>query len=350
MTQPTFDLDGARRHLSALTGEPDPVVAFQLFSDADKTNTRLARGLHGRLDDVLPRLTEAQRHGCGVFVSVNETDGRARRKENMRHARALFLDMDGAPLPDTWTVEPHLVVASSCHDGVSKFQCWWFVQPTTKWDVWQKTERALVERYGGDPKCTLTTQVGRLAGFYHLKRPAHPWQVRIVHDAGDVARHTLDDLVEAFGFDLSAITLPRAPHVNAGDRPPPNGWDADFDVLAARRLVSDPDNWTATSDGAVSIYQMACRLRDLGISQGLAVELIREHVPVFPDAWPDDHVERKTAHAYRYGQNDAGVSSLEADRLHFANAFSDDDLLRRVDAEEKARAAAMFGRKVSDHA
>jgi hypothetical protein len=355
MAKPPLEpnLDAARRHLELLTGEPDPVVAFQLFSDSDKNNRRFARGFHGRFDDVLPRLIQAQEDGCGVFIAVNETDGRARRKENMTAARALFLDLDGAPLPDTWPADPDLVLLSSFHDGVAKHQVWWFIEPTTDWGTWQRMQKALVRRYGGDPKCTLTTQVGRLAGFFHLKRPEQPWQVQTLHDSGadPAIRVPLDYLVERFGFDLSTVELPRSSQRGSIDRPPPvHGWDADFDVMAARRLVSDPDAWATTSDGGVSIYQMACRLRDLGISEALAVDLIRQNVPVYPDSWPEDHVERKTRHAFRYAQNDAGAASIEADRRTLVAAFADEDILQQVDAEQRAKAAAMFGTgKEADH-
>lgn len=340
----TPDVDAARRQLHALTGERDPVVAWQLFSDSDKNNRRLARGFHGRLGDVLSDLTEAQRRGCGVYIAVNATDGTGRKAANMCHARAVFLDLDGTPLPKSWPAEPHLIVHSSSVGGTDKFQCWWMLEMNNDWDRWMRAQKAMALRYGGDLKCCMVTQVARLAGFWHLKRPESPWRVRILHDAGNVARQTLDDLVETFGFDLSAIKLPAASQRDRIDRPPPpHGWDADLDVIVARGLVADPDAWTTTSDGGVSIFQMACRLRDLGISEALAVDLIRENVPVYPDSWPDDHVERKTRHAYRYGQNAAGVNSIEGDRRALTAAFADEQVLRRIEAEQQAKGAAMFG-------
>ena len=72
---------------------------------------------------------------------------------------------------------------------------------------------------------------------------------------------------------------------------------------------------------------MACWMRDLGISSELAAELIRDHLPVYPDTWPDDHVERKVEHAYRYAQNEAGAHSFEADRQQLASSLIDRDAL-----------------------
>jgi hypothetical protein len=325
-----FNLDAAQRHIHLLAGESDPLVAWQVFDDT-KQQPNLARGFHGRLDDVLPRLTKAQETGCGVFVAVNATDGKRRRIENMVHARAVFLDLDGAPLPDIWPVEPDLVIHSSSVDGVDRYQCWWLIDPTVDWTTWRQTQKAMALRYGGDLKCSLVTQVGRCAGFWHQKRPDQPWQVSIIHDGAidESVRWPLDKLVKRFGFDLSAITVPSGRREQI-DRPPPMyGWDNILDVVAARRLVADEANWKTTSNGAVSVFQMAARLRDLGISQGLAIELIEETVPVLPAEAESDnrYVERKVGNAYAYAQNDAGAWSHEADRQELIGKLVDRDAL-----------------------
>lgn len=320
----TIDLQAARRHLDLVSGEPDPVVSWQVFDDS-KTNSSLARGFHGRLEEVLPMLRTAQARGCGVYVAVNETDGAGRRKENMRFARAVFLDLDGAPLPESWPIDPDLIIHSSSHDRIDKYQCWWLIDPTDDWAAWRAMQMALADRYGGDRKCTLITQVGRVAGFYHLKRPDDPWKVRIVADSAIDAtiRCPLEVLAAAFGFDLAAVKL-QNPERAAIDRPPPiHGWDNDLDVEAARHLLAEEGNWAPTSDGAYSVFRMACRLHDLGISQALAAELIEEHVPGLPAAAEHDHryVEKKVANAYRYARNAPGFRSYEADRLDIMAAL-----------------------------
>lgn len=116
------------------------------------------------------------------------------------------------------------------------------------------------------------------------------------------------------------------------DRPPPlHGWDNALDVVAARKLVADEANWVPTSDGAFSIFKMACRLRDLGISKDLAIELIEDAVPALPaEAERDNrYVERKVGNAYAYAQNDAGAWSREADRQELIGKLVDRDALSK---------------------
>src|ERR1700741_3000284 len=93
------DLNAARLHLRMLAGDDGASVSWQVFNDSNKERRDLARGFHGTLDEVSGRLKKAQTDGCGVFVAVNVTDGKARRKDSIIACRAVFLDLDGAPLP-----------------------------------------------------------------------------------------------------------------------------------------------------------------------------------------------------------------------------------------------------------
>ncbi len=124
------DLGAALKHIQWLTGEADPQISWQVF-DNSKTNPHLARSYFGTLQSVKGRLIAAQDDGCGVFIAVNETDGEGRRKENMRRFRAAFLDLDGAPLPEAWPIQPGLIANSS----PSKYQVWWSLAPGAEFDA-----------------------------------------------------------------------------------------------------------------------------------------------------------------------------------------------------------------------
>lgn len=300
------DLNATRLHLRAITGEADPAVAWQVFAD-DKTRPHQARSYHGRLADVLPQLRTAQAEGFGVFVAVNETDGHGRRKENITSARAMFLDLDGTPLPDSWPVPPTLVMQSS-NGAVAKFQCWWSIEPTDDFAAWTVFQKLLAGRYGGDLKCALTTQVGRAAGFYHQKDPTAPWQVKIIADnTADLdLPWSLSALAEQFGFDLQGVAA--APERTKVDEPP-HGWDNAADVARARQYAAEPANWHSTSDGGVSVFKMACALRDMAIAPVTAAEII-DHFGAH--AWSDDYIDQKVRNAYQYASGDAGERSAAA--------------------------------------
>ena len=110
------DLEEAARFLAALDPEAK-TWTFQTFDDdADrKDNKRFARVLIGTLDQHAAELERLNNEGAGVFVTINETDGKGRTTDNIIRVRAVFLDLDGAPLEPVLANgrQPHIVNESS---------------------------------------------------------------------------------------------------------------------------------------------------------------------------------------------------------------------------------------------
>lgn len=169
-TTPPLELnrDDAERFLRAL--DPDATeFTFQVFDDDySRKDRNLARIFHSTLAQVWHRLADLNRRGAGVFVTVNETDGEGRELKNMKRVRALFIDLDGAPLPETFHCKPHIVVESSR----GRWHVYWRVSDCTL-DQFTALQKRLIRHYGSDPKITDTTRVMRLPGFIHHKVDKH---------------------------------------------------------------------------------------------------------------------------------------------------------------------------------
>lgn len=86
----------AARFISALTGGSG--TTFQTFDDTPAKQSRLAKIMHGSIGKYADRLHALNEQGAGVFVMINAGDGRGRRTTNVQAVRALFVDLDGAPL------------------------------------------------------------------------------------------------------------------------------------------------------------------------------------------------------------------------------------------------------------
>lgn len=168
------DLASAAFMISLLTGQKHAAVTFQIFPDSKGSPGFPWHG-HGTLKEFAPRLIKAQRAGCGIFICVNETDRRGRRRENIIAARANFIDLDGASLPGGWAIEPHLITESSCR----RFHAYWLVNDwLSDLDLWSENQARLAAYYGGDPSVIDPPRVMRLAGFWHLK--GEPFRSRII--------------------------------------------------------------------------------------------------------------------------------------------------------------------------
>lgn len=161
------DRNEAQRFLTKL----DPTArsfTFQVFDDGPDKKKELARTFIGSLAEVWDFLEEFSARGAGVFVTVNETNGSGRKAKDITRVRALFVDLDGAPLqPLLDEVEfptPELVVESS----PGRWHAYWFINGLGLEDFsW--AQKALIKRYGADPAIHDLPRVMRLPGFLHQK-------------------------------------------------------------------------------------------------------------------------------------------------------------------------------------
>ncbi len=162
---------------------------FQSFDDdKERNNPGLIDVLHGSLEGQFNRLRALNRQGAGVFVTVNETDGTARRAENIISVRAIWQDDDegydaGFPL------QPSMIVSTS----PGRFQRLWIADGLSMEDF-KGLMRTMVGDYCSDKRAADVARVLRLPGFYHNK--AEPYLVRIVEASGK--RYTREELLEAF--------------------------------------------------------------------------------------------------------------------------------------------------------
>lgn len=164
----------AERYLDLLDNEAD-TWTFQTFDDMKgRKDSRLALVLNGTLGEHWETLVRLNQGGAGVFVTVNETDGTGRKKENIIRVRAIWQEQDDDGCPEL-PVQPHITVESS----PGKHHNYVLVK-NVPLDDFQGLQACMVESYGSDPNAKDLSRVLRLPGFYHQKDPSSPHMVRIV--------------------------------------------------------------------------------------------------------------------------------------------------------------------------
>jgi len=147
-------------YVSALTGNPQSPVTWQLFADNDSGRPAIR---HGSLRQLGRWLDQQNGAGCGVFVTVNETDLRGRKAHNVVRVRALFIDCDDVA-PTSWHLPPSFVVQS-----VAGPHAYWLVDDCDL-SAFNVAQRRLIQHYSSDPKIHDLPRVLRLPGFFHRKR------------------------------------------------------------------------------------------------------------------------------------------------------------------------------------
>ena len=182
------DINQAQRFLTLLAG--DEPLTFQTFDDGATKNPKLARILHGNLEEHTTTLSALNAQGAGVFVMVNCGDGLGRKAANVTGIRALFVDLDGAPLEPVLAagVEPHLTIESS----TGRYHAYWLVTDCT-FEQFTQLQAALAIKFNSDPKVKDLPRVMRLPGFWHKK--GEPYQTRILHENAALP-YNVADLIE----------------------------------------------------------------------------------------------------------------------------------------------------------
>jgi RepB DNA-primase N-terminal domain len=217
----------ARQFLAAL--DPDAeAFTFQTFDDKKRLVERvgrdgkkrpidpLAKIVHGSLDAAAPRLTALSQQGAGVYVTINETDLRGRREANVRRVRAVFADLDGAPIGNLarFGLKPSTITCSS----PGRFQIFWPVDGVAR-EEFAMLQRRLARLLDGDPSVIDLPRVMRLPGFPHQKR--EPFMVMAVHGARCVYSRNeivaaLDEAERSLGLPPMQICAKKSPRSAAG--------------------------------------------------------------------------------------------------------------------------------------
>jgi hypothetical protein len=82
--------------------------------------------------------------------------------------------------------------------------------------------------------------------------------------------------------------------------------------LDSAAAIARATEWLQTKAPEAGTYAVAARVKDFGISQERATELLLDHWPP-AESKGEEHVAFRVANAYRYGQNAPGISSAEAE-------------------------------------
>jgi primase-like protein/D5-like protein/DNA primase RepB-like protein len=290
----------AERFLAALD-QSAKGFTFQTFDDdADRKSPALARIIHGTLQERSSQLAELNERGAGVFVTINRTDLKGRKRENVIAVRAAFVDFDGAPIDpivsDTELPQPHILNETS----FGRWHAYWLTNDLAL-DQFTSVQKALIDRFKSDPSVHDLPRVMRLPGFIHHKLKAGiaspPFMSRIVNIATDVAPYPAEVLLTALRgrrCDLfTGGTARGSGPSHRGDREPLNS-----DATRPEKLNAYPSVDEKQVEAALKVIPATCD------DKTWAVIAKAVHAGLGEDGWPIFHAWSKTGGASYKGERD----------------------------------------------
>lgn len=275
----------AARFLKCLDPEATSFT-FQTFDDVEivaadgkvtkRKDPKLARVLHGTLEQHAVDLARLNALGSGIYVTVNETDLKGRKVTNIMRVRAVFIDLDGSPLEPVLANGhlPHIVTETSA----GKWHVFWRVtdMPLDKFGAVQKT---LIAKFHSDKSVHDLPRVMRLPGFMHMK--GLPVMVQIT-STSDHAPFSAAD------FPLAGDEVPQhfrnaTPQGRGTAEVPPSKW-----TVLNTEALANLDKWvpnlfpgaTPTSDGR---YRITPQMRKRDCEEDLSISPIGSDVPGIKD-------------------------------------------------------------------
>lgn len=144
----------------------------------------------------------AQKHGAGVYFSVNGTDGVGAKAENIVQVRTHYVDIDG--LEDKRPVLEKLITAklkpSAIVETKNGVHAYWYAKKQTPVDhkLYTRVQKGLIEAFGGDKSAKDIARVLRVPGTWHLK--GEPFLCRIVHQLPELLTpyYTAEELLSEY--------------------------------------------------------------------------------------------------------------------------------------------------------
>lgn len=200
--------------LAALAGRAEAESAavpmtFQTFDDekpGGQSRPMMARLLHGPLAHHQADLDRLNAAGAGVFVAVNGTDGRGRRKVNVRTLRAWWCDVDMKGAREPLDLSRLPLMPSTVVRTPGGWHLYWIAKaPMPCGDDGRKTEHEAEVKaiardlapFGGDLKACDVARVLRVPGFLHRKGEPSP----VTLEWADGPRYTREQIRAAFPLE-----------------------------------------------------------------------------------------------------------------------------------------------------
>jgi hypothetical protein len=319
-----------------LSGGIDGAVhTFQIIHDSDRS--RKGRVLNGPLDQHWTTLGAWNAEGFGIYVTINETDGKGRKAKNVKRIRKLFFDNDGTMTLDEmmdalarlglkpgWINESspgkyhvYFNIASDVAEDLGRFEHW---------------QKQLIHAFKGDPVCHDLPRVLRVPGFYHMKDPANPFQVAWQYHDEHAPEYSVADLEAIFGKPTGVVTTPTG--MSHADQESEVPLDVERNLKRAVELCTTWPNSDGGAGGEKVMFDLAARLKDLGVSYEEAVEVIDREYNLLGRCDPlwdrgdksnVDTLDGKVHNAYSYAtENKPGSDTPEA---QFGTVVDPDDVI-----------------------
>lgn len=119
--------------------------------------------------EIIQGLEARNEYRACCSLTINETNGKGRKTEDVIKVRAVWADFDGAPLPSKFEEEPSIMIETS----PGKYHAYWFTVQEDKYSVplesFTSIQKGIAKKFDSDKYVKDLPKAMRMPGFYHCK-------------------------------------------------------------------------------------------------------------------------------------------------------------------------------------
>ena len=138
----------AEQFFHALYGTPDKSIAFQGIEEPKPADRKagIVGPFFGTWEEIKPQMAKVNTK-WGVFFCPNDTENCSLLDEHVKRAYCHYIDIDNAPLPDYYPLEPSAIIS---RDDLHHHVYWFLDTPVDDLSRWEAVQRILIGFYGSD--------------------------------------------------------------------------------------------------------------------------------------------------------------------------------------------------------
>lgn len=308
-----LQFDQAQRFIELLTGDVNSINTWQLFYDPKDGSKRpdLASHFKALLKQARPAIERAEHNLQGVYVCINEIQGRGRFAADVTRVRALFADFDGTAEP-IWPITPHFVTKRDDTHG----HAYWLVDDVEV-DDFMFLQRRIAMSCGTDTQVTDPSRVVRLPGTAHLKDPNSPKMYYIANDNQLSGKWTKAQIEQYFTLTPEQqveydqwVNSREAWKTGAGFD------DDEVSIKKTIKFFSENANPAVEGSGTHELFRVVNYAHDHGVKLETAKDLAWKYYnPRCVPPWQEHeqhHFDSVIERAYKYAKNEPGCRTAVA--------------------------------------
>lgn len=157
-------------------------------------------------------LSKYNKQGYGIFWCPNpQKDGKRGVCERLDYWIA---DIDGGNKKEQGAlISSLLLFPTFIVESKNGYHCYWKTDGNATFENFKEIEKGLVEKLHADKKCTDTSRLLRVAGYYHMKNPQDPYMVNVVYQSERV--YTEKQMLSVYGIKKEPTTYEKPTYKGA---------------------------------------------------------------------------------------------------------------------------------------